>query len=143
MKALTLTQPWATLVVQGSKRQETRQWNTRYRGPLAIHAAKRFPPEAQVLCKADPYFRRALGGADYNTLPLGAVLGVVTLVNCYQVTDRHQTPLDPERSFGDYRLGRWVWVLEHPAQLVVPVPMRGELGLWDLDLDLSTLPVLA
>lgn len=40
MKAITLTQPWATLVAIGAKRIETRSWATRYRGPLAIHAAK-------------------------------------------------------------------------------------------------------
>lgn len=40
MKALTLTQPYATLVAIGEKRLETRSWRTSYRGPLAIHAAK-------------------------------------------------------------------------------------------------------
>ena len=39
MKVITLTQPWATLVAIGAKRIETRSWPTRYRGPLAIHAA--------------------------------------------------------------------------------------------------------
>lgn len=40
MKALSLTQPWASLVAVGAKRIETRSWRTSYRGPLAIHAAK-------------------------------------------------------------------------------------------------------
>ena len=43
MKALTLTQPWASLVAIGAKRIETRSWSTPYRGLLAIHAAKGFP----------------------------------------------------------------------------------------------------
>jgi hypothetical protein len=43
MKALTLTQPWATLVAIGAKTIETRSWPTSYRGPLAIHAAKGYP----------------------------------------------------------------------------------------------------
>lgn len=38
MKAITLMQPWATLVAIGAKRLETRSWSTNYRGPLAIHA---------------------------------------------------------------------------------------------------------
>lgn len=41
MKALTLWQPWASLVQAGLKTIETRSWSTNYRGPLAIHAAKR------------------------------------------------------------------------------------------------------
>jgi activating signal cointegrator 1 len=47
MKAITLTQPWATLVAIGAKRIETRSWPTNYRGPLAIHAAKGFPKWAK------------------------------------------------------------------------------------------------
>lgn len=43
MKALTLTQPWATLVITGRKRFETRGWRTGYRGQIAIHAAKGMP----------------------------------------------------------------------------------------------------
>jgi hypothetical protein len=38
MKALTLYQPWASLVALGHKTVETRKWATTYRGPLAIHA---------------------------------------------------------------------------------------------------------
>lgn len=47
MKALTLTQPWASLVALGAKRIETRSWRTPYRGSLAIHAAKGFPADAR------------------------------------------------------------------------------------------------
>lgn len=41
MKALTLTQPWASLVELGEKWIETRSWRTGHRGPIAIHAGKR------------------------------------------------------------------------------------------------------
>lgn len=43
MKALSLTQPWATLVAIGAKKIETRSWSTSYRGPVAIHASKGYP----------------------------------------------------------------------------------------------------
>src|SRR5574343_1234835 len=59
MKAITLHQPWATLVAIGAKRIETRSWSTNYRGPIAIHAAKGFPKDAQALCYTEP-FRTAL-----------------------------------------------------------------------------------
>ena len=49
MKALSVTQPWATLIATGQKQIETRSWGTRYRGPLYIHAAKRFPAYASPL----------------------------------------------------------------------------------------------
>lgn len=44
MKALTVQQPWATLLATGRKRIETRSWKTKYRGPIAIHAAARISP---------------------------------------------------------------------------------------------------
>lgn len=40
MKALTLKQPWAGMVANGTKTIETRTWSTSYRGPLAIHASQ-------------------------------------------------------------------------------------------------------
>jgi hypothetical protein len=62
MKALTLTQPSATLVAPGAKRIETRSWPTSYRGPLAIHAAAGLGPiggwRAMLrLCSCDPCYR--------------------------------------------------------------------------------------
>lgn len=40
MKALTVQQPYASLIASGEKWIENRSWHTNYRGPLAIHAAK-------------------------------------------------------------------------------------------------------
>ena len=40
LRALTLTQPWASLIAAGAKHWETRSWRTRFRGELAIHAAR-------------------------------------------------------------------------------------------------------
>lgn len=41
MRCISLHQPWASLIALGAKRIETRSWDTSYRGPLAIHAAKK------------------------------------------------------------------------------------------------------
>jgi len=43
MKAITLHQPWASLVAQDIKTIESRSWTTSYRGLLVIHASKRQP----------------------------------------------------------------------------------------------------
>lgn len=83
MKALTLTQPWATLVAIGAKRIETRSWSTSYRGPIAIHAAKGFPREDRQECFRSP-FREALLGGQIRTvalLPRGAVVATARLVD--------------------------------------------------------------
>lgn len=62
MKALALTQPWASLVACGAKQVETRTWSTKHRGPLLIYAAKRLPGgkgELAAIC-AEPAFQAAL-----------------------------------------------------------------------------------
>ena len=62
MKAITLRQPWASLVALGVKAIETRSWSTRYRGPLAIHAAARQPIERG---EDGPLSCGTVGGFDY------------------------------------------------------------------------------
>lgn len=65
---LTLTQPYATLVALGAKQFETRDWGTRYRGALLIHAGKGLGPVGGQqglidLCLSEP-FRSVLLAAD-------------------------------------------------------------------------------
>lgn len=83
MKALTLTQPWASLVAIGEKRIETRSWKTSYRGPLAIHAAKRMPADAIDICERPPFreaLRRHIWGP--SGMPCGSVIATARLVDC-------------------------------------------------------------
>jgi hypothetical protein len=144
MKAITLTQPWATLVALGVKRLETRSWKTAHRGPLAIHAAAGFPKECQVLCYQETFAEALLlaGIKDTGQLPLGAVLAVVNLQGCYQMGTFEapdaatlfkwaKVPMHPEFAFGDYSEGRWAWLLEDLTRLPEPVPVKGALSLWE------------
>ena len=48
MQAISVCQPWASLIVCGAKRIETRSWSTPHRGPLAIHVSKTFTPTAKL-----------------------------------------------------------------------------------------------
>jgi activating signal cointegrator 1 len=162
MKALTLTQPWATLVAIGAKRIETRSWSVKYRGPLAIHAAKGFPTWAMNTCLYDPFIGalRAAGlfpdcfpldkPFDLRAvLPLGAIVATCELVDCqmigvlpdgtpvYMAYDEFPPVLDavqePERSFGDYTPGRFAWLLGDIKALPEPIPAKGALGLWNYE----------
>lgn len=74
LKALTVTQPWASLVQRRAKRIETRSWYTHYRGHLVIHAAKNYPIWAKELAATDA-FRQGLGcNLGTETLSLGVGL---------------------------------------------------------------------
>ncbi len=82
MKVLTLTQPWATLVAEGAKKIETRSWETLYRGPLAIHAAKGYPDRG---LRFDEPFYSALWRAGIKPdmpIPTGAIIAVCNLIDC-------------------------------------------------------------
>lgn len=140
MKALTLRQPWATLLAYGEKQLETRSWRTHYRGPVAIHASARMTAEECALCLEQP-FSSALRHCGITglglcnprvALPLGQIIGVARLTGCdrTEVMSRLVSPV--ERAFGNYDEGRWAWNLSLSMVLPDPIPWKGRLGLWDL-----------
>ena len=126
MKALTLTQPWASLVALGLKQVETRSWSTRYRGPLAIHAAKVFPSEARAFAEIE----RALGRLP-GRIACGAILCTVRLVDVRPTEEVSQLVSALERYYGDYSRGRWAWILDDLKVLPEPIAARGALSLWE------------
>jgi hypothetical protein len=137
MKAITIRQPWATLVALGAKRIETRSWSTQYRGPLAIHASKSFTPLDREHCHGR-YVRRRLreaGIEDPDDLPLGKVVAVAELVDCVRMTrefiDRLKETRPGEYSFGFYRPGRWSWHLRKVRPVEPPARAHGRLSVWE------------
>ncbi len=81
-KALSLLQPWASLVVMGLKKIETRSWTTKYRGTLLIHAGK---GKAGALVAQQPAIKRYI--PDFKDLPFGAIIGQVTLTDIVRITE--------------------------------------------------------
>lgn len=140
MRALTLWQPWATLIAIGAKRIETRSWRTPYRGPLAIHAgATRLrPAEILDLFEGDTRFVDALleagmpGNFSVRDFPRGEILAVANLVRIQSTEVARASVLTKPRelAFGDYRDGRWAWELDAITPLRNPVPCTGARGLW-------------
>lgn len=153
MKALTLTQPWASLIAIGAKLVETRAWSTQYRGPIAIHAAKFWQVVDRETCW-DPLFRAALeptGLVDYApytdlddgdierfALPLGGIVATAELLNVCRTEHIADQLTERERAFGDYYPGRFAWSLAVIRKLPEPIPCRGSLGLWDVPDDVAT-----
>ena len=131
MKAITLTQPWATLVALGAKRIDTRSWRVDYQGPLAIHAAKSYPKWARELCYSEPFWSalRPMGVFIDPGMYLGVVVATCELVNV--VNTQCIWPDAREHAFGDYTPGRYAWMLGSVQPLTVPVPAKGSLGLWE------------
>ena len=144
MKAISIHQPWASLVVTGKKHIETRSWRTDCWGPLLIHASKTL----DFLSDLSPLF--ASGYFKVSDLPYGAIIGKVELVGCFPIQVKpyqvwifgypsHMPsyvvripPDEPELSFGDYTPGRWAWLFENPVWFETPIPYRGQRGLFEV-----------
>ena len=133
MKALTLTQPWATLVAIGAKKIETRSWNTAYRGQLAIHAAAGKYVDDYLLMKIDPFYSalRKAGIESRLQIPLGGIIATCELVHVARIYADTNIPGKPELMFGDYSVGRYMWFLENVVALPEPIAAKGALSLWE------------
>lgn len=135
MKAITIIQPWATLIALGEKQFETRSWATKHRGELAIHAGKKIDREA---CQTEP-IRSTLAryGLTADNLITGAVVAIVTLKDCLQsvdtwtdgyVLENGSYVYPPEYEFGDFTPGRYGWLLSNVRWLPDPFPQRVNRG---------------
>lgn len=132
MKVLSLLQPWATLVIMGAKKIETRSWQTAYRGELLIHASRSKKGNA---LSGKPPFTGYIN--NFRGLPFGAIVGSVVLkdivpVEVLQLPENELATLTlEEKAFGDYTKGRYAWLLQNPVPLSKPIPINGSLGLWN------------
>lgn len=126
MKALTICQPYAHLIVRGDKLVENREWFTSYRGPLLIHAGKSREwmddeDEAEFEAGGDP-------------LIFGAVVGRAHLIACLHIDriergDYHES--HPWLSGHAHTNGTYCWVLENVQRFKTPIPFKGAQGLWE------------
>lgn len=120
MKALTVCQPFAELIAMREKPIENRDWPTRYRRPLAIHAGK----SRQWMENGDE--------VAYPRMSFGAVVAIATLHDCVTIAN-----LPPDLRAHEHAKGPWCWILTDVRRLLTPVPWRGAQGLWDLPEGLS------
>lgn len=131
MKALSIRQPFASLIIAGVKQFETRDWPTKYRGKLAIHAAKGWDVTdrtvAAELAARWPEVKTVIG----NGVPLGLVLGIVEVEAVYRSHEIAPQLSELERAVGNYQPGRAAWKLKVIDVFQRPVQARGALGLWE------------
>lgn len=129
---LSLTQPWASLVVMGAKKLETRSWRTNYHGTLIIHASKGMPKWAKETCEEEPFAAALRSWTDrYGELPLGHIIGEVQLIDVRPTSHWLKSGIsEEEESFGDFGPGRYGWLFSNPIIYEQFTPAKGSLGLW-------------
>ena len=140
MKALTLWQPFASLIACGIKHIETRSWappaDMQWRR-IAIHAAKR-KVDWEALTRQGV---TVTGNPSEVDLPRGAVVCTAVLYQVSQVVandgDRAYLgggPVDAHvkvDAYGDYSVGRWLWFFSDVQPVEPPIPARGRQKLWE------------
>ena len=119
MRALSIRQPWAWLVVSGHKDVENRTWATRFRGRVYVHAGK-LPMAAGSFPEQEEYVRRA-GIWIPEDLPMGAIVGEAEIVDCVAASE------------SPWFCGPYGWVVAGAALYERPIPYRGKLGFFRVD----------
>lgn len=128
MRAITVRQPWASLIAEGNKEFETRGYRPRsvkVGERLAIHAGASLADLHRV--GSYPFVKHCLP----PTLPLGRIIATAVLFDVVRCDWDFRSPLSLfEEKAGDFSDGRFAWQLTDVRPLSVPVPCRGALGLW-------------
>ncbi len=129
MKAITIKQPWATLIAEGYKEYEFRTWKTKYCGDILIHAGKGIDK------KAMERFKHL--NLEY---PVGQIITKAIITDCVKVDDRLRDVLakkDPivykgviNKTSNDW--DGYGFKLEN-IEKINPIEVNGKLSLWDYD----------
>ena len=125
MKALTIRQPWATLIMQGVKRYEFRSWKTNFRGEVLIHAGKGIDKEAVERLKK--YLPE-------GELPLGKILGKVNITDCVPMSEEFANMLSKENNdiYTTHSFSRnYGFKLEDVEVFDTPIDAKGQLVFWN------------
>ena len=134
MKAITISQPYASLIASGKKWIENRTWPTNHRGLIAIHAGK----GTQYMTRKEM--------ADEN-LPVGQIIAVATLVQCLpiHVIRRNASSRDKGMTVQgttytweqvanhEHAEGPWCWILDDIVPRVDPLTINGKQRIWTVD----------
>jgi hypothetical protein len=131
LTAITLHQPWASLVAKGWKQYETRDWPTNHRGLIVIHAGRK-PKGKQELREHDKVvasFKDLLN----EDCPYSSVIAIAELTDVICMTEefiKEQSPT--ELRCGNWAVGRYAFKLENVRPLA-PISATGKQGLWKFD----------
>jgi hypothetical protein len=123
MKALSIRQPWAWLIVTGEKNVENRGWASRYTGPLYIHAAQTFDEAGYKWVKKN--FPRVKMPTP-KAFVTGAIIGRVNMVGCADSSLICKST---------WFTGPYGFIFDNPVKLETPIPCSGQLGFFEVDVN--------
>lgn len=117
MKAISVIQPWAWCIVAGGKDIENRTWRTNFRGPVLIHAGKKFDMDAYEGLISTGEIPAHMKPEDFIR---GGIVGMAEIVGC------------TEKSKSSWFMGPYGFMLENQKELPF-MPVKGQLGFFEVD----------
>lgn len=127
MKALSVKQPWASYLVCGVKTIECRSWPTKYRGDLLICSSK-----GDAIIDFEDLDEGVI-------LPGGMALGVVNLFDCDRMKKEYLDAAMTPEEWDNEVLKGFAWHIK-PVFEIIPVPIKGKLGIYNIDIQFEKLP---
>jgi len=125
-KCLSVSQPFADLIIRGKKTIELRHWNTNYRGEFLIHSPAKI--------RLDDCKRL---GIDHKNLITGAIVGKATIYDTKKYQAKKELHVDRKFHFASdnyYSENTFGFLLKKAKDFKIPIPAKGKLGFFDVEL---------
>ena len=124
MKCLSVSQPFAELIISGKKTIELRSWNTNFRGEFLIHAPLKIRTDDVKRLKINKKF------------VTGAIVGKAELYDVKKYNSKKEISNDKkfhyaEKKFQNKTFG---FMLKNSKLFRIPIPWKGQLGFFDVDI---------
>ncbi len=124
MKCLSVSQPFADLIISGKKIIELRKWGTNFRGEFLIHAP--------IKIRLDDCRRLKIKGK----LVTGAIIGKAEIYDVKQYNSIKEIKEDQKLHFSskNFQGKTFGFLLKNVKALRVPIPYKGQLGFFEINL---------
>lgn len=119
MKALSLKQPWAELILQGKKKIELRNWNTKFRGIFYIHASGNID-------------KKMMEKYNFKNLPIQSIIGKANLVDVKKYENEEEFFKDKDKHLASsMEWGCYGFILDK-VERVKHFKCKGKLGFFEV-----------
>jgi len=124
MKCLSVSQPFADLIVSGKKTIELRKWNTNFRGEFLVHSPLKIRTND---CERLKILKK---------LVTGAIIGKVEIIDVKKYNSKLEIKADYKKHLAstDFFNTKYGFVLKNPKSFRIPIPYKGKLGFFDVKL---------
>ena len=124
MKCLSVSQPFADLIISGKKTIELRNWNTNFRGEFLIHSPLKIRTDDAKRLKINKKF------------VTGAIIGKAQLYDVKKYNTVKEIKLDQKFHFASKKFQNktFGFILKDAKSFKIPIPLKGQLGFFDVNI---------